>query len=109
MKTKTFARKLLANCAKQRPRGYLRELMKAKVGEDRESITFATDHPAYVAMLNKHGRRYDLKELGLVPKTPSRGLGDTIAKITSAVGIKPCGGCKRRQATLNRLVPYHPR
>lgn len=36
----------------------------------------------------------------------SRGLGDTVAKITSAVGIKPCGGCKKRQAALNRLVPY---
>ena len=39
--------------------------------------------------------------------TPSsRGLGDTIAKMTSAVGIKPCGGCKKRQAALNKLVPY---
>jgi hypothetical protein len=36
----------------------------------------------------------------------SRGLGDTIAKITSAVGIKPCGGCKERQEILNKLVPY---
>ncbi len=40
------------------------------------------------------------------PDQPSRGLGDTVAKITSAVGIKPCGGCKERQAKLNRLVPY---
>jgi len=37
---------------------------------------------------------------------PSRGLGDTIAKMTSAVGIKPCAGCKRRQALANRLFPY---
>ena len=36
----------------------------------------------------------------------SRGLGDTIAKLTRAVGIKPCGGCKQRQAALNRLLPY---
>ena len=36
----------------------------------------------------------------------SRGLGDTIAKVTKAVGIKPCGGCKARQAKLNALVPY---
>lgn len=46
------------------------------------------------------------------PPTPitvngkSRGLGDTIAKMTSAVGIRPCGGCKKRQAKLNELVPY---
>ena len=37
---------------------------------------------------------------------PSRGLGDTIAKRTSAVGIKPCGGCKRRRDSLNKLLPY---
>jgi hypothetical protein len=40
------------------------------------------------------------------PPKKSRGLGDTLAKITSAVGIKPCGGCKTRQEALNRLVPY---
>lgn len=38
----------------------------------------------------------------------SRGLGDTIAKMTAAVGIKPCGGCKKRQKILNKLVPYGP-
>jgi pantoate kinase len=31
------------------------------------------------------------------------GLGDMIAKITSAVGIKPCKGCKKRQSWLNRF------
>lgn len=36
----------------------------------------------------------------------SRGLGDTIAKFTEAIGIKPCGGCKERQAKLNEIVPY---
>jgi hypothetical protein len=36
-------------------------------------------------------------------------LGDLVAKATKAVGIQPCGGCKGRQAALNRavrLVPY---
>lgn len=36
----------------------------------------------------------------------SRGLGDSVARVTSALGITPCGGCKQRQAALNRLVPY---
>lgn len=36
----------------------------------------------------------------------SRGLGDTVAQITSWFGIQPCGGCKRRQDWLNRWVPY---
>jgi hypothetical protein len=40
------------------------------------------------------------------PKPKSKGLGDTIAKITSSVGIKPCGGCKKRQEALNKAFPY---
>ena len=33
------------------------------------------------------------------------GLGDTVAAVTTAAGIKPCGGCKKRQAALNRATP----
>ena len=36
----------------------------------------------------------------------SKGLGDTVAKVTKAVGLKPCGACKKRQEKLNRLFPY---
>ena len=36
----------------------------------------------------------------------SIGLGDTIAKMTKAVGINPCGGCKKRQEILNKALPY---
>tara|TARA_A200000159_G_scaffold4938_1_gene4615 strand:- start:1516 stop:1782 length:267 start_codon:yes stop_codon:yes gene_type:complete len=36
----------------------------------------------------------------------SRGLGDTIAKFTTKLGIKPCGGCKQRQEKLNKFLPY---
>jgi hypothetical protein len=32
-----------------------------------------------------------------------KGLGDVIAAMTNAVGIKPCKGCKRRQAFLNKI------
>lgn len=47
-------------------------------------------------------------------KQKSRGLGDTVAKVTEATGIKKvvekatkgnCG-CKRRQENLNKLFPY---
>lgn len=38
-----------------------------------------------------------------------RGLGDLVAKATSAVGIKPCGSCKKRQEALNKLVPFEQR
>lgn len=44
-----------------------------------------------------------------VKKTMSVGLGDTIAKMTKAVGIQPCGGCKKRQEWLNKKVPYKTR
>jgi hypothetical protein len=40
------------------------------------------------------------------PKESWSGLGDVIASATSAVGIKPCGGCKQRQEALNKLVPF---
>lgn len=40
------------------------------------------------------------------PDQPARGLGDVIAKVTHAVGIKTCGGCKKRQEALNAAVPF---
>ena len=36
----------------------------------------------------------------------SKGLGDTVAKITKAIGIEPCPGCKKRQEKLNKIFPY---
>lgn len=37
------------------------------------------------------------------------GLGDLIKRSTSYVGIKPCGGCERRAASLNRWIVFAPR
>jgi hypothetical protein len=34
------------------------------------------------------------------------GLGDVIKRVTYAIGIKPCGGCERRAAALNRWVVF---
>jgi hypothetical protein len=34
------------------------------------------------------------------------GLGDVIKRATYAVGIKPCGSCARRAATLNRWMVF---
>lgn len=39
-------------------------------------------------------------------KESPQGIGDTIASFTKRLGIKPCGGCKKRQAKLNKLFPY---
>ena len=45
---------------------------------------------------------------GIAPPAPSTarpGLGDAIASATTKAGIKPCAGCKRRQAWLNAWTP----
>lgn len=36
------------------------------------------------------------------------GLGDVIKRVTSAFGIKPCKGCERRAAALNRWLVFSP-
>lgn len=47
--------------------------------------------------MNKRGR----------PKKQSQGLGDTIAKVTEAIGIKPCSECEERKKKLNELFAYN--
>ena len=37
------------------------------------------------------------------------GLGDALKRMTSTFGIRPCGGCRRRAATLNRWVRFDGR
>lgn len=37
------------------------------------------------------------------------GLGEAIKAGTSAVGIKPCGGCQKRAAWLDRHLVFVPR
>ncbi len=43
--------------------------------------------------------------------TKSKGLGDTVEKITKATGIKSvvgdCKGCEERKERLNKLFPYN--
>ncbi len=34
------------------------------------------------------------------------GLGDVVKRITYAAGIRPCGGCEKRAAALNRRVIF---
>lgn len=33
---------------------------------------------------------------------PNRGLGDQLKQVTSAIGLKTCGGCQRRREAMNR-------
>jgi len=39
-------------------------------------------------------------------RLPMRGLGDAVERVAESVGIKSCGGCKRRRDKLNKLVPF---
>jgi hypothetical protein len=34
------------------------------------------------------------------------GLGDVVKRVTYAAGIRPCGGCERRAAALNRWMVF---
>lgn len=34
------------------------------------------------------------------------GLGDVIKKVTYAMGVKPCTGCEKRAAALNRWMRF---
>ena len=40
---------------------------------------------------------------------PSKGVGDTVKKVTEKLGIPQCNACKKRQKKLNRLFPYKPK
>jgi hypothetical protein len=34
------------------------------------------------------------------------GLGDVVKRVTSSIGIKPCGGCQRRAERLNHWLVF---
>lgn len=36
----------------------------------------------------------------------ARGLGDIVAKVTKAVGLRTCGGCERRRKALNKMFNF---
>jgi hypothetical protein len=36
------------------------------------------------------------------------GLGDVVKKVTTRMGISPCGGCRKRAEALNRAVVFVP-
>jgi hypothetical protein len=61
----------------------------------RVSVTYTDRKQPYVQ--NKMSDNIDNK---------SKGLGDTIKKVTDKLGIKQCGKCKKRQEKLNKMFPY---
>jgi hypothetical protein len=43
---------------------------------------------------------------GFAREGAETGLGDALTRVTAAVGIRPCGGCTRRAAALNRWMAF---
>jgi hypothetical protein len=60
----------------------------------------ATDHSAH--------QPYRVRLPGFIAEE-ELGLGDVIKQVTYAIGIKPCGGCERRAAALNRWFAFSGR
>ena len=57
------------------------------------------------AVANKERRPHHVRLPGFIADE-DLGLGDAIKRVTYAVGIKPCGGCERRAAILNRWLAF---
>jgi hypothetical protein len=62
---------------------------------------------------DNHGRRaepqpYRVRLPGFIPDEEV-GLGDVIKRATAAAGLRPCGGCERRAAALNRWLVFSGR
>lgn len=54
-------------------------------------------------------RPFQVRLPGFIRPEEEVGLGDVIKRATYKVGIKPCGGCERRAAALNRMVRFSGR
>ena len=50
-------------------------------------------------------RPYYVRIPGLLPHR-QLGLGDAIKSVTQTIGLRPCGGCERRAAVLNRWLVF---
>jgi hypothetical protein len=56
----------------------------------------------------KESRPYHVRLPRFISEEPV-GLGDIIKRTTYTLGIKPCGGCERRAAMLNRWFVFSRR
>jgi hypothetical protein len=65
---------------------------------DQQQTNPAPDDP-------RQRRPYRIRLPGFI-KEPEVGLGDAIKRAAYLVGARPCDGCRRRAATLNRWVVF---
>jgi hypothetical protein len=52
------------------------------------------------------GEPHRVRLPGFITDDQEVGLGDAVKRLTYAIGIKPCGGCERRAAALNRWMVF---
>ena len=70
------------------------------------------DRPSFgvcILACNKNTNPPTDKEKKKLLQPKSKGLGDTVKNVINKVTggkVKQCGGCKKRQEALNKLVPY---
>lgn len=57
-------------------------------------------------LAEKFGEQWDCFSKPMAVNNKITGLGDVVAAVTKAVGIKPCSGCRKRQSWLNKLIPF---
>ncbi|MEE1766246.1 hypothetical protein [Streptomyces sp. SP18BB07] len=54
---------------------------------------------------SRHGKsRHRVRIPGFAHDDAEIGLGDAVARVTTAMGIRPCGGCGRRAEALNQWM-----
>lgn len=80
-------------------------------GEEVDADVFAcgTDRLVHAGVVPGHFCR-NRCHVANKPRRQSQGLGDTVHKVTHALGIDKlmpgCGGCGKRMQKLNEAVPY---
>ncbi len=68
-----------------------------------DEVDFACPHDLGEAAVEATPAPPTPKRCGCAKRKARRGLGDIVAAATTTIGIKRCGGCKRRQVRLNRF------
>lgn len=65
--------------------------------------------PGRARPADEPGDRRSPLRLPVLSGGEERGLGDVVKRATTALHVRPCGGCERRAQALNRWVVLTPR
>ena len=111
MKLQEFHKRCIRAKSDRPQPAYFWEVCRCAVDDRGDSIVVDRDSACFRALMKKYARldrrrRERAADDGGGVPGGSRGLGDTIARATAVVGVKPCGGCQKRRQALNRLIPY---